>query len=64
VEYDLEKQVAQLLAKIVKVVSLDCIGDLIGLLKRVGRYAGEVLLQIPWATGDRGAQRRHNLKEP
>ena len=64
VEDDLQQQVAQLLAELLDVVVLDCVGDLVGFFERIGRDGAEVLLEIPRAPGARRAQRRHDLHQP
>ncbi|MNI91498.1 hypothetical protein D3C73_1491710 [compost metagenome] len=59
----LQQQVAELLAEIVHVVAFDRVGDLIGLLDRIGLDRREILLQIPGASGDGRTQRRHDIDQ-
>ena len=47
---NLQQQVAELVAQIVHIAARDGVGDLIGLLDRVGRDAGKVLLDVPRAS--------------
>ena len=53
VKDDLQQKIAQLLAQIDKIVALDRVGDLVGLLDRIGRDRGEGLRKIPAAAGFR-----------
>ena len=46
-----------------EVAALDGVGDLVGLLDRVGRDGGEGLLQVPRAAAVRRAQPRHDLDQ-
>ena len=64
VEHDLEQEVAQFLAQVVEIAARDGVGDLVGLLERVGRDGREILLQVPRAAGAGRAQRRHDLEQP
>ena len=63
VEDDLQQQVAQLVAERRHVAMLDGVGDLIGFLDRIGRDAGEILLEIPGAAAFGIAQPRHDGDE-
>ena len=47
VEHDLQQQVAELVPEVVEVAALDGVGDLVGLLDRVGRDRPERLLEVP-----------------
>ena len=58
---DLQQEIAEFLAEIVEIAARDRVGDLIGLLDRVGRDRRKILLEVPRAAGDRRAQRRHDL---
>ncbi len=60
---DLKQQVAQLVLQGRHVALLDRVGDLVGLLDRMGRYRMEGLLQIPWAAAIGIAKPGHDLKE-
>ena len=64
VEHHLEKQVAQLLAKVCEIAAGDGVGHLVGLFERVGRDRRKVLLQVPGAAGAGRPQRRHDLQKP
>jgi hypothetical protein len=55
VEYDLQQQVAELVAQVVKVAARNSVGDLIRLLDGVGGDGCEVLRQVPRATAARRA---------
>ena len=63
VKHDLQQQVAKLVAQIVEIAPLDRVRDLVGFLDGVGRDGGEVLLQIPRASGAGRSQRRHDLDQ-
>ncbi len=52
---DLQQQVAEFLAQIVEIAARNRVGDLIGLLDRVGRDRCEILLEVPRAAGHRRA---------
>ena len=54
VEDDLEQQVAQLVLQVREVLFLDRVGDLVGLLDRVGRDGVEVLFARPRGSRSRG----------
>ena len=62
-ENDLEQEVAELVAQILGVAALDRIGDLVGLLDRIGGDGGEALLEVPRAAAFGVAQRRHDLDQ-
>ncbi len=49
VKHHLEKQITQLITNLVRISALDCVGDLVRLLDRVGRDRGKRLLLIPRA---------------
>ena len=63
VEHDLQQEVAQFVAQIVEIAAGDGVGDLVGLLDRVGRDGREILLQIPRTAGPGRAQRRHDVEK-
>jgi hypothetical protein len=63
VKHDLQQQVTELVAQVVEIPPGDRIRHLVGLLEGVGRDGGEVLLQVPRASGAGRAQRRHDLDE-
>ena len=52
-EHDLQQQVAELLAQIVRIAALDRVGDFVGLFKRVGSDGREGLLEVPRAASPR-----------
>ena len=60
---DLQQQVAELALELRHVAAPDRIGDLVGLLDRVGRDRGEVLLEVPGAAAVRVAQPRHHREQ-
>ena len=60
---DLQQEVAELLAQVGEIAAGDGVGHFVGFLQRVGSDAGEVLLQVPGATGAGRAQRRHDLDQ-
>ncbi len=64
VKDDLEQQVAQFVAKVGEIATLDGIHHLIGFLDGVGRDRREGLFEVPRAAGARRAKRRHDLDEP
>ena len=57
-EHDLEQQVAEFVAQPRRLAALDRVGDLVGLLDRVRRDAGEILREVPRAAALRVAQAR------
>ena len=59
----LQQQVAEFVAQVAEIAALDRVGDLVGLLDRVGRDGRESLLEVPRAAGPRRPQRRHDLDE-
>ena len=63
VKGDLQQKIAQLLAQIDKIVARDRVGDLIGLLDRIGRDRCEGLRKIPATAGFRRAQGRHDVDQ-
>ena len=63
VEHDLQQQIAQFVLQRRHVVALDRIGDLVGLLDRVGRDRREILLAVPRAAALRVAQPRHDRQQ-
>jgi hypothetical protein len=63
VEDDLEQEVAQLVAEAVEIVALDRVGDLEGLLHRVGGDASEVLPHVPGAATLAIPQPCHDLDQ-
>ena len=63
-EHDLKQQIAELVLQRRHVAALDRIGDLIGLLDRVGRDRREILLAVPRAAALRVAQPRHDREQP
>src|SRR5262249_39289079 len=64
VEYDLEQEVAQLVAQVVEVATHNGVGNLVRLLDGVGGDGREALLEVPRTTASGCAQRRHDLDEP
>ena len=62
-KHHLQQQVAQFVAEILGIIALDGVGDLVGLLDRVGLDRGEILLDVPGATVFRMPERRHDLDE-
>ncbi|MNN07168.1 hypothetical protein D3C81_1199860 [compost metagenome] len=60
---DLEQQVAELLAQVGEVATLDGVGDFIGFFQGVGDDARVVLLQVPRAAMLRIAQARHQVQQ-
>src|SRR5262249_48333792 len=63
VKNHLQEQVAQFVLQARQIVARDSVGNLIGLLKRIGSYRPEILLQVPRATRAWRAERRHDLKQ-
>lgn len=59
----LQQQIAELVLEVELVAACDRVGNLIGLLDRIGRDRGEVLLQIPGAARTGRAERRHDLDQ-
>ena len=57
---DLQRQIAQLATQLAPGLARDRIGDLMGLLDRVGRDRGEILLDIPGTPGFGVAQAGHD----
>jgi hypothetical protein len=64
VEDDLELEIAELVLKRIHVTSVDCIGDFVRFLDRIGRDGGERLLQVPFATALRIAEPPHGRDKP
>ncbi len=64
VEDDLEQQIAEFVLEIGHVAALTSVGDFIGFLDRIGRDRLEGLDGVPFATGLRIAQPRHDRDEP
>ena len=63
-KHHLEQQIPQLVLEVRHVAAIDRIGDLVSLFDRVGRDAGEILLDVP-RTARRGiAQARHDREQP
>jgi hypothetical protein len=62
-EDDLEQQVAEFIAQGRHVFALDRLGDLVGLLQRIGQDGAEGLLQIPGTAVLGIAQARHDGDE-
>ena len=62
VEHDLEEQVAQLLGEVPRIVLIDGLQDLVGLLDQVGLEGGAGLLAVPWAAS-LAAQPGHERQE-
>ncbi|MNC66658.1 hypothetical protein D3C75_1170810 [compost metagenome] len=60
-EDDLEQEVAQFDLQLLHVGALDGVGDLVGLLDRIGGNGREGLFDIPGATAVRIAQANHDL---
>ena len=56
-------QIAEFLAQIVQVVARDRVGNLVGLLDRIGGDRREALLDIPGAAGFRVTQGGHDLDQ-
>ena len=63
-ENDLQQKIAELLAQIGKIAARDGVGNLVGLLQRIGRDGRKILRQIPGTAGLRRTQRRHDVEEP
>jgi hypothetical protein len=63
VKHHLKQQITQLVAQARRIVALDGVGDLVGLLDGVRRNAAKVLRKIPTAALLRIPQPRHHLKE-
>ena len=63
VKNHLQQEIAELVLEIVEIAAGDGVHDLVGLLDGVGRYAREILFEVPWAAGDGRAQRRHDLEK-
>lgn len=63
VEDGLEQQVAELGLQLVHIAALDGVGDLIGLLQRIGGDGGEGLLNVPRTAADRVAQPGHDADQ-
>ena len=59
-EHHLQQQVAEFLAQVGKITTVDGVGDLVGFLDGVGQDAVEILLQVPRAAAFRIAQARHD----
>ena len=54
----LQQKIPQLALQLVPGLALDRVGDLVGLLDRVGRDGGEILFDVPGAAGLGVAQAR------
>ena len=63
VKDDLEQEVAEFFAQVLRRCALDCVGHLVGLFDRERRDRGECLLDIPRTTGDGVAKRRHDFDQ-
>src|SRR5690606_17769702 len=59
----LEKQVAQFLTQVSKILSLDGVGDLVSFFDSVVTDGTEILLQVPGTTAIRIAERRHDFDQ-
>ena len=62
-EDDLQEEVAEFLAEVGQIATLDRVGDLVGLFQRVGLYGFEGLPDVPRTAGLRLSQRGHDLDE-
>ncbi len=60
---NLQKQVAQLVAKVLMRPARDRVGDLVGLLDRVGRDCLERLLDVPGTASFGIAQAAHDVEK-
>ena len=60
VEYDLEQEVAKLVAQVGQVAARDCIGDFVGFLDGVRGDRGESLDTVPFAAVLRITQAGHD----
>ena len=58
-KHHLQQQIAEFFFQIFNVAALNRIGHLIGFFQRIGCDGGEILLQIPRATGFRTAKGGH-----
>src|SRR5215467_4137259 len=59
----LQQQITELIAEITHVAPSDRVGDLVGLLDRVGGDGLEVLFEVPRTAAARRPQRGHDDKE-
>ena len=62
-EHDLKQQVAEFVAQVVHVATVDRVGNLVGFLDRVRRDRREGLLHVPWTASLRVAQARHDVEQ-
>src|SRR3954463_181876 len=60
---DLKEKVAKLLAQICEIVACDGVGDLVGLLNRIGRDGREILVEVPRTARPWSTEGRHDLKK-
>src|SRR4029079_18031602 len=60
---DLQQQVAQFLAQVVKITARDGVRNFVGFLNGVGCDGRKILLQVPRTAGAGGAQRGHDFNE-
>ena len=60
---DLQEKVAKLLAQIYKIAARDGVGNLVGLLNRIGRDGREILVEVPRTARPRSTEGRHDLKK-
>ena len=60
---DLQEQIAKLVLEIVEILASDRVGDLVGLLDRIGRDGREGLLDIPRAAAFRIAKPGHDFEQ-
>ena len=63
VEHDLQQQVAELVPEVLEVAALDGVGNLVGLLDRVGRDRPERLLKVPRTSAARPSEGRHDVDQ-
>ena len=59
----LQQKVAEFVAQVIQVATRDCVGNLIGLLDRVGSDGREILLDVPRTAGLGIAQGCHDLDQ-
>src|SRR3954454_7446489 len=60
---DLKEEVAKLLAQICEIAARDGVGDLVGLLNRIGRDGREILVEVPRTARPGSTEGRHDLKK-
>src|SRR4030081_151492 len=60
---DLKEKVAKLLAQIYEIAACDGVGDLVGLLNRIGCNGREILVGVPRTARPRRSEPRHDLKK-